>query len=245
MPFLAADRNLSHIAKTMPADAFCLWCDTANAAEVSGQEHNQAVLSAWNAIKDAGYVRKGKRYVKDSPAGSDVHVDAPMGSKKPKKKPNLTVDDLAADDNESDIVDQVRVSYSTNKVIKVDDSLGLVFGWAIVCKDNGQPYFDLQNDHIPEDTMLKSAADFMQNSRVGAEMHRLDKDGNPIQKGGVVFAWPMTEDIAKAMGIESQTTGLMIAYKPDDPSILSKFKDGTYTGFSIGGLRGEDEVVQD
>jgi hypothetical protein len=118
---------------------------------------------------------------------------------------------------------------------KVDVDLGLVMGFAIICTKDGKPYYDTQDDHIPDDSMLKAAADFMENSRAAKEMHAGDKIGN------VTFAFPLTQDIADAFGIVTKTTGLMIAMKPDDPAVLDKFRDGTYTGFSIGGLRGEDE----
>lgn len=129
--------------------------------------------------------------------------------------------------------------YSNAQVAKVDENLGLVFGWAIICKQDGKEYFDVQGDHIPEDAMLKATADFMENSRVSKTMH----EGEPT--GSVVFAWPMTAEIAKSMGIETETTGLMIAMKPSDPKILAKFKSGAFTGFSIGGSRVQDEVVND
>ncbi len=124
------------------------------------------------------------------------------------------------------------------EVTKVDEDLGLVMGFAIVCAEDGEPYFDLQGDHIPEDSMLKAALDFMQHSQVVKEMH----DGE--QAGTVVFAWPMTEDIAKAFDIQTSKTGLMIAVKAE-PDMLEKFQLGEYTGFSIGGLRLEDEEVED
>lgn len=122
-------------------------------------------------------------------------------------------------------------------VAKVSDELGLVFGWAIISKLNGKEYFDTQGDFISESVMLKAAADYMQNGAVAKEMHVGD------EKGKVVFAWPMTEDIAKAMGISASQTGLMIAMKPDHPSMLEKFRNGTYSGFSIGG-RGERVPVE-
>lgn len=131
------------------------------------------------------------------------------------------------------------------RVTKVDSALGLVFGWAIVCKIDGEPYFDLNIDrdtgkrvpeHIPENAMLKASTDFMLNSRVGNEMH----DGPDT--GTYVFAWPLTEEIAKAMGIQSAQTGLMIAYKPT-PEVLKKFEDGTYRGFSIEGSRGRSTEI--
>lgn len=129
------------------------------------------------------------------------------------------------------------MKFEQAQMLKVDPKLGLVFGWAIVSKEGGEPYFDLQGDHIPEETMLKAAADFMETSRVAKEMHEGDA------KGSVVFAFPLTGEIAKSLGITSEKTGLLIAIKPTK-ELLGKFLDGTYTGFSIGGQYGEVEVVQ-
>jgi hypothetical protein len=131
------------------------------------------------------------------------------------------------------------------QLLKVDASLGLVFGWAIICKRNGQDYYDLNRDgsgesvpeHIPEMTMLNAATDFMENSRLVKEMH---VGGG---KGTVLFAFPMTTDIAKAMNISTRTTGLMIAMKPSSPEMLAKFVSGELTGFSIGGRKVEIEEV--
>lgn len=123
------------------------------------------------------------------------------------------------------------------EVQKVDETLGLVMGWAIVCKENGVEHFDLQDDHIPEDAMLKAALDFMENSQVAKEMHSGDK------AGAVVFAFPLTEDVAKAFGILSHKSGLMIAMRPESDAMLEKFRTGEFTGFSIGGLRLEDEEI--
>jgi len=121
-------------------------------------------------------------------------------------------------------------------ILKVDSELGLVFGWAIISRIDGIDYFDKQDEHIPEDAMLSAATEFMSGERVQGEMHVNDENGI-VKRGQIVFAWPLTEDIAKAFGIHSKQTGLMIAAKPDDPKTLEKFADGTYTGFSIGGRR--------
>jgi len=124
------------------------------------------------------------------------------------------------------------------KVAKVDEDLGLVFGFAIICKDRGEDYFDVQGDHIPEEAMVPAAADFMSNSRVAKEMHTGEANGS------VVFAFPLTTDIAKAMGLgEPDRTGLMIAMRPDSEETLEKFRSGEYTGFSIGGRRIEQEEI--
>lgn len=135
------------------------------------------------------------------------------------------------------------------RVVKVDEELGLVFGWAIICKVDGEDYYDLNIDknddgsrervpeHVPEIEMLKAADDFMQGVRKGNEMHKGAKHGE------YVFAFPLTTEIAKALNIETETTGLLVAYRPP-PHVLQKYKDGTYTGFSIEG-EGEGEEFED
>ena len=117
------------------------------------------------------------------------------------------------------------------------ESMGLVFGWAVVCAENGKDYWDTQDDHIPEASMLKAAADFMEHSRVLGDMHQ------KAEGGQVLFAFPMTAEIAKAYGFTVPTTGLMIGVKPANKETLEKYRSGEYTGFSIGGRRLNDEEV--
>lgn len=128
------------------------------------------------------------------------------------------------------------------RIAKVDEHLGIVFGWAIVCKVKGEDYYDLNVDmagqhagervpeHIPEAVMMKAAAEFMQTERPGNEMH----EGPDL--GQYVFAFPLTTDVAKAMGITTDKTGLMVGFKPP-ADVLAKYKSGEYTGFSIEGRR--------
>ena len=123
-------------------------------------------------------------------------------------------------------------------IAKVDEQLGLVLGYAIVCEEDGESYFDLQGDHIPEDAMLKAWLDFAANSRIAREMHSGE------QAGSVVGSFPLTSDIAKSLGISPRKTGLLIAMRPG-PDMLAKFRSGELTGFSIGGARIRDEEVAD
>ena len=116
------------------------------------------------------------------------------------------------------------------QILKVDESLGLVFGFAIICKEDGEDHFDRQGDNIPEDVMLKGTLSFAKSKRVAKEMHKGD------QIGDIVFMFPLTTDIAKSLDIVTKNTGLLIAMKVDDEEVMKKFKDGTYTGFSIGGM---------
>jgi uncharacterized protein (UPF0264 family) len=129
-------------------------------------------------------------------------------------------------------------------VCKVDKRLGLVFGYAIVCKVDGEDYYDLGSydesteqlvsDHISEDEMLTAVTDFMKSARVAKEMHAGE------QRGGVLHSLPLTTDIAKALGITAKMTGWIVAMQPD-PQMLARFESGELTGFSIGG-NGHREV---
>ena len=63
------------------------------------------------------------------------------------------------------------------------------------------------------------------------------------QQGTVVFAFPLTSDIAKSLGISTGQTGLIVGMKPE-PALLAKYMSGEYSGFSIGGSRIKDEEVE-
>lgn len=120
----------------------------------------------------------------------------------------------------------IRVEFT-----KVDRKLGLVFGWALICKKNGEPYFDLQGHHIPEDVMMETMLDFMEKSRVAKEQHRGGK------RGTVPFCFPWTDEIAKQFGVPTPLpqSGCLVAMKADD-AMLAKCESGELTGFSIGGV---------
>lgn len=116
---------------------------------------------------------------------------------------------------------------------KFDKALGLVFGWGIICCEKNaaggwDDHYDLQGDHIPEGLMVEATSDFMLNSREAHEMHA----GKRV--GTIVHSFPLTQDIAKAMGIDTFKTGWMVAMKPE-AAVLQKFETGEYRGFSIGG----------
>lgn len=126
----------------------------------------------------------------------------------------------------------------TPKIVKADESLGLVFGYGIICTEGGEPYFDSQGDHIPPGSMLKAATDFMAHSRATDDMH------DNVQKGVVVHSFPMTNEIAESYGMTIEREGWMIAAAPG-PEIVAKFASGEYTGFSIGGERISDVPAKD
>lgn len=115
-------------------------------------------------------------------------------------------------------------------ICKVDENLGLVFGFAIVSKVNGEPYYDLQGHHITDNAMMKATTDYMINRRSCKDMHKGD-----ILPGSVVHSFPLTDEVKKAFNIQCDKSGWMIAMHPGDEEIFNKFKSGEYTGFSIGG----------
>lgn len=130
----------------------------------------------------------------------------------------------------------------TVEIMKVDESLGIAYGFAIVCKEVGEDgvskeYYDLQGDHITESAMIEAAAEFALHSRVGKEGHAGDKVAD------IVFMFPLTEEYAKQLGITSKRYGLLIGYKPHDAAVLASLREGEYTGFSIGGTRIQDQVM--
>src|SRR3989304_2425214 len=95
------------------------------------------------------------------------------------------------------------------RVIKVDRKLGLVLGRGIEWLVDGAPAFHTQGDPTPEASMLEAAADFMaKGQRVSTEMHTW-VDGVPVPDGDVVFAFPLTADIAAALDITTKRTGLL------------------------------------
>lgn len=133
--------------------------------------------------------------------------------------------------------------------VQVDAAHGIVFGFAIVSKvknDAGvyEDYYDLNIDvdgvhkgkKVPEaitdDAILKAVVEATEPGThlVGDEMHAGPDTGN------YPFMFPLTEDIAKALGIDAPKLGLLVGYRPE-PDVLKKFQDGTYTGFSMTGGR--------
>lgn len=126
---------------------------------------------------------------------------------------------------------------STTDLLKVDESLGVVFGYAIVCREmdaagNWTDHYDTQGHHIPENEMLKAAVDFAQQQAVQKAASKDMHEGDDIQE--VVLMLPVTEELAKALDWDIKKTGLVIGLKPT-PEVLEMYKKGERTGFSIGG----------
>lgn len=133
--------------------------------------------------------------------------------------------------------EEVRQKFEkTLDLIKVDDELGIVYGWGAIFTENGQEYFDTQGDAIDPAGAESAALDFMLNSRVAGDLHEREA-------GVVPFVMPITDDVAAALELTTKRTGLAIGMKPS-ADVLEKFKSGEYTGFSVGGRRVEEIVIE-
>jgi Putative phage serine protease XkdF len=114
-------------------------------------------------------------------------------------------------------------------ITKVDDDLGIVFGWASVSAVNGRPLIDLQGDIVDDTEILKASSNFMANARLAKVMHEKGSIGE------VLHSFPMTAEIMKAFNMYCATTGWMIGMKVHDQEVLKAIREGRLSGFSIAG----------
>lgn len=129
------------------------------------------------------------------------------------------------------------VSEMTNKaevqiegqILKQMDEERLAFGWAYVSTVKGEVSLDHSGEFIRPDQIAKAATNFMLSMRTAKAMHTGDKIGE------VVHSMPLTNDIAKALGIQSDREGWVIALKVYDDQVWQDVKSGKLAAFSIGG----------
>ena len=133
-------------------------------------------------------------------------------------------------------VSEMTKSSIEGKILKVDDEQRMVFGWASVITEDGEPVIDRQGDMIEADTLVKAVNEFMEHVRVGKAMHTGE------QVGVVVHSLPITKEIGEALGIHSNREGWVVAYKVFDDSVWERVKSGELAAFSIGGRAQKQEI---
>jgi hypothetical protein len=121
------------------------------------------------------------------------------------------------------------------QIVKVDEELRLVFGWANVTMYDDDEVVDSHDDVIESQVLVKAFMDFMASSRVGGVMHLRDETGDPVGVGEIVFAFPFTADIKKALGIDIPEEGVVIGFRADDDAVWDAVKSEQLKAFSIGG----------
>ncbi len=122
------------------------------------------------------------------------------------------------------------------KILKTDDEQRMVFGWASVVTEKGEPVVDRQGDVIEAETLVKAVNEFMEHVRVGKAMHVGE------QVGVVVHSLPITKEIGEALGIQSDREGWVVAYKVFDDDVWAMVKSGELAAFSIGGRAQKEEI---
>jgi hypothetical protein len=145
-------------------------------------------------------------------------------------------DTSVSDMTKSNIEQEGRSCDLEGKILKVDDEQRMVFGWASVVTEDGEPVIDRQGDIIEADTLVKAVNEFMEHVRVGKAMHTGE------QVGVVVHSLPITKEIGEALGIHSNREGWVVAYKVFDDSVWERVKSGELAAFSIGGRAQKQEI---
>jgi cation transport regulator ChaB len=115
------------------------------------------------------------------------------------------------------------------QIVKQLDEERLAFGWAYVSTVNGEISLDHSEEFIRPDQIAKAATNFMLSMRTAKAMH----SGGKI--GEVVHSMPLTNEIAKALGIQSDREGWLVAIKVYDDQVWQDVKSGKLAAFSIGG----------
>lgn len=126
-------------------------------------------------------------------------------------------------------VSQLTKHNIEGQILKADDEQRLVYGWASVVTEKGEPVVDRQGDVIEPETLVKAVNNFMENIRVGKEMHKGD------QIGAVIHSMPVTKEIGESLGIQSDREGWIVAFKVYDDDVWARVKSGELAAFSIGG----------
>ncbi len=203
-------------------------------------------------------VHRREAFGKDGPTASDVHVPgiagAPGKKKKPKALEGFSIDEVVANEasptvSKSNIETVVRTIMETTlggvaktdepaelqtierlgRIVKVDQSRKIAYGWANVITEKNCPVVDSQGDMIAPGELIRFTTDFMLDSRVGKTVHEGE------QTHVVVHSMPMTYELAKAFGIDTPDEGWLVGVYIHDPDTLAKAVSGELAAFSIGG----------
>ena len=171
------------------------------------------------------------------PAASHEAYMAFMGGYTPEMEEASPVDRLEAlRAIVAEIIGKSMTKNIEGKILKTDDEQRMVYGWASVITEKGEPVVDRQDDMIEADTLVKAVNEFMEHVRVGKAMHVGE------QVGTVVHSLPITKEIGDSLGIQSDREGWVVAYKVFDDDVWNMVKIGELAAFSIGGRAIKEEI---
>lgn len=124
--------------------------------------------------------------------------------------------------------------------IAFDKALGLCFGWFAFSKKDGQPYVDSHGDHFPDDEFVKAVDALM---ALPASEREINVEHAGGGRGVIATAQALTEDIAKAMGIDTGGTyGIVGSFRPD-AALMKSIAAGEMFCLSIEGSAADVETI--
>lgn len=139
----------------------------------------------------------------------------------------------------SEVLDKFEL---TAEISKIDDEMQVVYGWASIIEENGQPTVDTQGDIITERELIRAAHDFMRDARAGGVMHMENADGEPVVVGEIVESMIFTKDLQAALSIDLGMVGWLIGFHVTNADVWRAVKEGSLRAFSIGGSGTRKEV---
>ena len=95
------------------------------------------------------------------------------------------------------------------RVEKLDSKHGTLIGWAMLCKTEGKRYVDRDGDFFDEDDLYSAFVGFSEKSTLGVMHEQADT-------GKILSLLPLTTEVQKALGLQSDKSGLAIICKPSE-----------------------------
>lgn len=121
---------------------------------------------------------------------------------------------------------------ATCRIVKIDETLGLLIGFANASSVGGEGYTDLQGDVTSEDELVKVCLEYAEAGAPVDEMH----DEQQVDGAKTVFLFPLTADLAKSLDLgDVNKTGILFGVKVP-PNVIERARKGEINGFSIGGM---------
>lgn len=136
--------------------------------------------------------------------------------------------------------DEFTLTVKVAKDAKFNESIGVVFGYALASTVNGgaSPHVDLQGDAVVGgDELIKVALGFAEAGAHSDVMHDCVKDG------WVPFVMPLNAETKKAFGLAGDVEGIAIGMQPSAPT-YKRFVSGELAAFSIYGIGEREEMAQ-
>lgn len=128
-----------------------------------------------------------------------------------------------------------NVNFS-HEITKVNEELGVIYGWASVTTVEGELVVDSHGDTIDTIEIVKAAHEFVSEARAAKIMHKGEDVGEIVES--LVFS----EDIQKALGIDLGFEGWFIGMRVPDVDIRKQVMNGELPMFSIGGMAESEEA---